>query len=111
MRRFEFADEVRQTLARERFGHPDPRVHRRMELLWLKSHGETHPQIAELAGVSRRTGQRVLDLHVAGGLVAVRSFHEHLNQSVPTQQCSARRMMGTRIGGRAMGIHAARVAW
>ena len=46
MHRFEFADEVRQTLARERFGHPDPRVQRRMEILWLKPHGETHQRIA-----------------------------------------------------------------
>ncbi len=47
-----------------------------MEILWLKQHGETHEWIAELAGVSRRTVQRVLDLFAEGGLDAMRQFHE-----------------------------------
>lgn len=76
MRRFEFADEQRDAIAHERFCHPNPRVQQRMEVLWLKHHGETHERIAQLAGVSRRTVQRVLDLFVAGGLEAVRQFHE-----------------------------------
>ena len=77
MRRFEFTDEERKTIEYERFFHPDPNVQRRMEILWLKSHGETHQRIAELAGVSRRTVQRVLDLFWEGRLEAVRQFHWH----------------------------------
>ena len=42
MRRFDFTDEQRQAIARDRYQHVDPRVQRRMELLWLKAHGETH---------------------------------------------------------------------
>jgi transposase len=76
MRRFDFADEEHIAIAKERFHHPNPRVQRRMEILWLKQHGETHERIAELAGVSRRTVQRVLDLFAEGGLEAVRQFHE-----------------------------------
>ena len=76
MRHFEFTAEERRAIAEERFYHPNPRVQRRMEILWLKCHGETHEQIAKLAGVARRTVQRVLDLFEAGGLEAVRSFHE-----------------------------------
>ncbi len=76
MRRFDFTDEEQNAIAKERFYHPNPRVQRRMEMLWLKQHGETHERIAELAGVSRRTVQRVLDLFAEGGLDAVRQFHE-----------------------------------
>ena len=76
MRRFDFTDEERNAIAGERFYHPNPRVQRRMEVLWLKQHGETHERIAELAGVSRRTVQRVLDLFAEGRLGAVRQFHE-----------------------------------
>ena len=76
MRRFQFTDEVLEAIAQERFYHPNPRVQRRMEILWLKQHGESHQRIAELADTSRRTVQRVLDVFAAGGLEAVRQFHE-----------------------------------
>lgn len=75
MRRFEFTDEEFQTINQERFHHPDPNVQRRMEILWLKAHGETHQRIAELSGVGRRTVQRVLDLFWHGRLDAIRQFH------------------------------------
>lgn len=72
MRRFEFTEEQRQTVARERFFHPDPAVQRRMEILWLKLHGETHDRIAVLTDTSRRTVQRVLDCYnVLGAINAV----------------------------------------
>jgi transposase len=74
MRRFEFTKEEKHTIARERYHHPDPRVQRRMEILWLKSQGERHERIAQLAGVGRRTVQRVLDLFEAGRLEGVRRF-------------------------------------
>jgi transposase len=76
MRQFDFTDEECKAIAKERFYHPNPRVQRRMEILWLKQHGETHERIAELSGTSRRTVQRLLDLFVAGGLDAVRRFEE-----------------------------------
>jgi transposase len=72
MRRFDFTEEQKRTFTKERYNHPDPQVQRRMEILWLKSQGERHERIAQLAGVSRRTVQRVLDLFAAGGLDAVR---------------------------------------
>jgi len=58
MRRFDVTDEEHNAIAKERFHHPNPCVQRRMEILWLKRHGETHQRIAKLAGVSRRTVQR-----------------------------------------------------
>ena len=76
MRRFQFTDEECTTIAHERFYHPNPRVQQRMEILWLKHHGEMHERIAELAVISRRTVQRVLDVFAKGGLEAIRQFHE-----------------------------------
>jgi len=75
MRHFEFSGEVLAEIERDRFHHPHPLVQRRMEVLWLKAHGETHERIAELAGLSRATVQRVLDLYEAGGILAARTFH------------------------------------
>jgi DNA-binding NarL/FixJ family response regulator len=50
-----FTPEVQKELNHERYHHPVPMVQRRMEALWLKSHGLPHEQIARLAGVSENT--------------------------------------------------------
>jgi transposase len=71
---YSFSESVAETIARERYRHPDPRVQERMEILWLKSKNETHERIAELAGVSRSTVQRTLRIYSAKGLEGVRSF-------------------------------------
>src|ERR1700724_1934003 len=63
-----FSAEDRRALAHDRYHHPDPRVQRKMEVLWLKSHGLGHDQIAAYADVSRRTVQRYLDEYLEGGL-------------------------------------------
>jgi len=75
MRRFEFSPDVLAEVERDRFSHPDPLVQRRMEVLWLKAHGEKHVRIAKLAGVSRATVPPLLDTYEAGGLQAARTFH------------------------------------
>ena len=71
---YSFPESVAEAIAGERYRHPDPRVQERMEILWLKSRGETHERIAELANVSRSTVQRTLRIYVAKGLDGVRSF-------------------------------------
>jgi transposase len=43
-----------------------------MEVLWLKSRGLDHAQIAELAGVSGRTVQRYLNEYQQGGLERIK---------------------------------------
>jgi transposase len=78
MRHFEFSGDVLAEIERDRFRHRDPLVQRRMEVLWLKAHGETHVRIAELAGLSRATVQRVLDQYETGGAQAVRTFYGHV---------------------------------
>ncbi len=71
---YSFPEPVVEAIARDRYGHPDPRVQERMEVLWLKSKNESHERIAELANVSRSTVQRTLRIFVAKGLDGIRSF-------------------------------------
>lgn len=71
---YSFPESVVEAIARDRYGHPDPRVQERMEILWLKSKNEPHGRIAALANVSRSTVQRALRIYAAKGLDGVRSF-------------------------------------
>src|SRR6187551_3793023 len=81
MRPITFTADDRRALAHDRYYHPDPRVQRKMEVLWLKSHGLTHDQIAVIAGVSRRSVQRYLDQYLEGGLPRLRRCRWHRPQS------------------------------
>jgi transposase len=72
MRNITFSEVDVQALAHERYHHPDPRVQRRMEILWLKHHSLTHELIATLAGVCRSTVQRCLTEYAEGGLEHIR---------------------------------------
>ena len=72
MRIITFTPDDRRALAYDRYHHPDPRVQRKMEVLWLKSHGLNHDDIAAYADVSLRTVQRYLDEYLEGGLERLR---------------------------------------
>src|SRR5262245_64768708 len=72
MRRFTFAPEDLDAIRHQRFRSPHPRVQQKMEVLWLKSQGCTHEDIARLADVSRRSVQRYLDEFAEGGLDRLR---------------------------------------
>ena len=85
MRSIIFTADDRRALARDRYHHPDPRVQRKMEVLWLKSHGLNHDQIAAYADVSRRTVQRYLDQDIEGGLPRLRQGQWHQPQSALTE--------------------------
>ena len=63
-----FTPEIQEALNYERYHHPVPLVQRRMEVLWLKSHGLAHELIARLAGVSENTMRDYFALYAAGGL-------------------------------------------
>jgi transposase len=82
MRTITFTQEDLRELAHDRYHYPDPRVQRKMEVLWLKSHGVTHEAIATYAGVSRRSVQRYLDQYLEGGLPALRRSEGNHPQSV-----------------------------
>jgi hypothetical protein len=72
MREFTPIDDDLKAIAHDHYRHPHPIVQRKMEVLWLKSHGLPHQQIANLAGVSLRTVQRYLDDYHQGGLPLLR---------------------------------------
>ncbi len=72
MRQITFSEADVQAIAHERYHHPDPRVQRHMEILWLKHHGFSHERIATLADCSRSTVQRTLAQYVQGGLELLR---------------------------------------
>jgi transposase len=75
MREFIFSQEVVTEIRHDRYHHPHPLVQRKMEVLWLKSLGLTHAEIAEFADVSPRSVQRYLDEFVQGGLERVRQLN------------------------------------
>jgi transposase len=74
MRSFRFSDADLVQIAHDRYHHPHPRVQEKMEVLWLKSRGVGHTEIARLTGLSRNTVQRYLNAYHAGGLAACREL-------------------------------------
>jgi transposase len=116
MRNITFTAEDRRTLAHDRYHHPDPRVQRKMEVLWLKSHGLNHDDIAAYADVSRRTVQRYLDDYLEGGLSRLRrcpgnhpqslladhesSLEEYFREHPPRSTKQARAIIEQRTGVR-----------
>jgi transposase len=68
MRSFTFSDADLARIAHDRYHHPHPHVQEKMEVLWLKSRGVGHTEIARLTGLSRNTVQRYLGEYLAGGL-------------------------------------------
>ena len=59
---------MRAILNYERYHHFVPLVQRRMEALWLKSHGLPHAQIAKLVGVTENTLREYFERYQAGGI-------------------------------------------
>ena len=69
----EFTPEVLDELNYERYRHPLPLVQRRMEALWLKSHGLPHGQIAQLVGVTENTLRDYFQLYRDGGVEGLKA--------------------------------------
>ena len=118
MREFDFTAEIVAEIRHDRYLHPHPRVQRKMEVLWLKSRGMTHAEIATFADVSPRSVQRYLDEFEAGGLDRIRRlgwagkpnalaahqpdleeyFAHHPPRSVREAQAAIERLTGIRRG-------------
>jgi transposase len=64
----EFTPAILEVLNYERYRHPLPLVQRRMEALWLKSHGLPHGQIAQLVNITENTLRAYFQLYVDGGV-------------------------------------------
>lgn len=75
MIRIEFSDAERAALAYERYHHPSPHVQKRMEMVYLKSQGLPHQEIARLCQVSRQTLVTSLHLYQEGGIERLKQFH------------------------------------
>ena len=60
MLKLEFTEGEKQALHYERYHHPHPRVQQKLEVLWLKSQGLPHREIARLAGVSENTASAAI---------------------------------------------------
>ena len=76
-----FTPEEKEMIHYERFHHPHPHVQRKMEVLWCKSLGKSHQEIAEIAGVHPNTVTTQLQEYQAGGLEAVRRLNFYQPQS------------------------------
>src|SRR5512132_1644040 len=72
----EFTPEILEVLNYERYRHPIPLVQRRMEALWLKSHGLPHGQIAQLVNITENTLRDYFQLYLEGGMDRLRRLHE-----------------------------------
>jgi transposase len=70
-----FTPEEKEMINYERFHHPHPHVQRQMEILWCKSLGKSHQEIAEIAAVHPNTVTNCLKEYQQGGLDAVRQLH------------------------------------
>src|SRR5215210_9183547 len=75
MIRIEFSDAEREALTYERYHHPSPQVQKRMEMVYLKSQGVAHQEIARLCQVSRQTLVTTLHLYQEGGIERLKQFH------------------------------------
>ena len=64
----EFTPAILEVLNYERYRHPIPLVQRRMEALWLKSHGLPHGQLAQLGNITENTLRDYFQLYLAGGV-------------------------------------------
>ena len=69
-----FTEIEKQALAYERAHHPHHWVRRKMDVLWLKSRGLAHQNIARLAGVSPKALRSYFQDYRQGGIAAIREL-------------------------------------
>lgn len=70
-----FTDAQIATLEYERYHHPSPLVQKRMEVVYLKSQGVPHQEIARLCRLSRQTVVTILHLYQDEGIERLKHFH------------------------------------
>ena len=76
-----FTEEEKEALNYERYHHPDPRVQRKMEALWLKSQGESHQRIAQLTGVTANVITKYVKQYQVGGIEKLKEINMYRPQS------------------------------
>jgi transposase len=70
-----FTDAQIAALAYERYHHPSPLLQKRMEVVYLKSQGVRHQEIARLCRISRQTLVTILHLYQDAGIERLKQFH------------------------------------
>lgn len=68
MIQIEFTPEEIDALEYERYHHPDPKVQKKMEVLYLKSQAVEHKDIRRLCRISEPTLVTYLEQYQAGGI-------------------------------------------
>jgi len=68
MIKLEFSKSDIERLERGRYTHPHPRVMRKMEALYLKSHGLSNPQICEIVKICDNTLREYFNQYLEGGI-------------------------------------------
>lgn len=76
-----FTEADQQALNHERYHHPNPRVQRKMEVLWLKSQGIEPGDIARLAAVCPNTAREYMSQYQEGGIERLKEEHCYHPQS------------------------------
>ncbi len=87
--KIEISPEIQEEINYERYRHPVPLVQKRMEALWLKSHGLPHAQIAILVGVCENTIREYFQLYKEGGLDKVREIKFYRPESELNEHISS----------------------
>lgn len=72
-----FTEAEKEELHYERFHHPHPRVQKKMEVIWLKSQGLEHKEIARLAKINRKTVGIHVKAYAAGGIDRLKEINFH----------------------------------
>ena len=75
MIRIEFTPEAIDALEYERYHHPDPKVQRKMEVLYLKSQGLAHSDICRLTRICETTLTTYLHQYQEGGVERLKEQH------------------------------------
>ncbi len=90
-----FTDAEIAALAYERYHYPCPQIQKRMEVLYLKSQGLAHQEIARICRISRQTLVTHLHQYQDGGMEALKVRHYQgqpstLNAHQPTVEAHFR---------------------
>ena len=75
MIKIDFDTEAVDALENERYHHPDPKVQKRMEVLYLKSQDVAHREICRLCRISKPTLVAYLKQYQAGGTEQLKKFN------------------------------------
>ena len=81
MRTFHFSADDLSVIREQRYCHRYPHIQKKLEVLWLKSKGVPHVEIARLTGLGRRSVQRYLSEYLQGGLSATLEVRFAIPQS------------------------------